>query len=543
MNHSQDLTVGVMFGLAWYYLLAAMLNAGAAAYLSYGELVSEGASRVGLGPKTRRFPPWLLSAYIVLYGLAVLMILGRHALPGAVGVAYGLCAAANALLAVMAGADAAHFAELKEHGHGEGDPLQPPSLDDHQPAVGIGKPLNRTLWTLIWGVAAVLFQAMGVTYWLSASAQSGQSDLLPVTGILMPQFMRDAIDYVAGPTTFFVGATLGFMALIRWRRFIVNGLVGWGIVSLFLLYFGLSMTDFDFRDIVTKPDNVPIVGLLILVGYFFWYALRRAVINDARIAQGLPCLEELEPDKTLTWPDLVYTELICMVILTIVLVVWGIVLQAPLEQPASSTVAPNPSKAPWYFLGLQEMLVYFDPWMAGVVLPSMIIVGLMAIPYIDNNKEGNGYFSYNDRKFAFLTFQYGFVVLWVVLILLGTFLRGPNWNFFGPYEFWDLHKVIPLNNVNLSDIFWIQLLGTAKPASIIQREAPGILLTLGYFTIVPFLLYRLFFKKYTAQAGVVRYVTLAILILFMASLPLKMVLRWTINLKYVVAIPEYFFNI
>ena len=58
-----------------------------------------------------------------------------------------------------------------------------------------------------------------------------------------------------------------------------------------------------------------------------------------------------------------------------------------------------------------------------------------------------------------MTFQYGFVVLWVVLILLGTFLRGPNWNFFGPYEFWDLHKVIPLNNVNLSEIFWIQLLG------------------------------------------------------------------------------------
>ena len=224
------------------------------------------------------------------------------------------------------------------------------------------------------------------------------------------------------------------------------------MVNLFLLFFGMSMTDYDFRDIVTKPDNVPIVGLLILVGCFFWLGLRRAVINDARIAQGLPPLEDLEPDKTLTWPDLVYTELICMVVLTIVLVVWGIVLQAPLEQPASSTTAPNPSKAPWYFLGLQEMLVYFDPWMAGVVLPSMIIVGLMAIPYIDTNKSGNGYFSYNDRKFAYNTFQYGFVVLWVVLILLGTFLRGPNWNFFGPYEYWDLHKLIPLNNVNLSEI-------------------------------------------------------------------------------------------
>ena len=287
------------------------------------------------------------------------------------------------------------------------------------------------------------------------------------------------IDFVAGPTTFFVGATLAFIAAIRYRRFIANGLVAWAIVNLFLLFFGMSMTDYDFRDIVTKPDNVPIVGLLILVGCFFWFSLRRAVINDARIAQGLPTLEDLEPDKTLTWPDLVYTELICMVVLTIVLVVWGIVLQAPLEQPASSTMAPNPSKAPWYFLGLQEMLVYFDPWMAGVVLPSMIIVGLMAIPYIDTNKSGNGYFTYNERKFAYNTFQYGFVVLWVVLILLGTFLRGPNWNFFGPYEYWDLHKLIPLNNVNLSEIVWIQLLGKTKPESILLRELPGIALVPG----------------------------------------------------------------
>ena len=186
--------------------------------------------------------------------------------------------------------------------------------------------------------------------------------------------------------------------MIAFRRFFANGLVAWSIVNLFLLYFGLSMTDFDFRDIVTKPDNVPIVGLIVLVGFFTWLGLRRAVINDARMAQGLPNLEELEPEKTLTWPDLVYTELICMVALTIVLVVWGIALQAPLEQPASSTVAPNPSKAPWYFLGLQEMLVYFDPWMAGVVLPSMIIVGLMAIPYIDTNKEGNGYYTIDEAQ-------------------------------------------------------------------------------------------------------------------------------------------------
>jgi hypothetical protein len=445
-------------------------------------------------------------------------------------VAYMMCAAANALVAIAAGSDAAHFAEVKDAGHGVGSEVGPPSLDDHVPAVGLGGPINRTLWTLIWAIAAVVFQAMGVAYALGGA-------------ISLPHFIRDGVDYVSGPTTFFVGATAGFIALLVFRRFFANGLFAWGIVNAFLLYFGLSMTDFDFRDIVTKPDNVPIVGLIVLVGFFTWVGLRRAVINDSRMALGLPNLEEMEPSKTLTWPDLVYTELIAMVLQTVFLVVWGIALQAPLEQPASSTVAPNPSKAPWYFLGLQEMLVYFDPWMAGVVLPSLIIVGLMAIPYIDTNKAGNGYYTYAQRKFAYITFQYGFLVLWVILILLGTFLRGPNWNFFGPYEYWDVHKLIPLNNVNLSDIFWVEVMGRSKPKAVFVREFPGILICLGYFLVAPPLLGRLFFKKVIAQGGMLRYSVLIVLLLFMASLPIKMVLRWTINLKYLVAIPEYFFNI
>ena len=81
-----------------------------------------------------------------------------------------------------------------------------------------------------------------------------------------------------------------------------------------------------------------------------------------------------------------------------VMIVWSILLKAPLEEPANPTDSPNPSKAPWYFLGLQEMLVYFDPWLAGVVLPSLIIVGLMAIPYIDTNPKGNGYFTFQRAQ-------------------------------------------------------------------------------------------------------------------------------------------------
>ena len=526
-----DLTPGVTAGLSWYYLLAAMLNAAAAAYVAYMEMVSEGASRAGLAPRRRRLPDWLMIAFCGLYGVAALVVLFRQALPEALSVAYVLCAIANAILAVAAGADAAHFAEVHAAGHGEGFDLNRPSLDNHIPAVGLGRPINRTLWTLVWAVVAVIFQAMGLTYAFGHE-------------FALPQFMRDAIDFVSGPTTFFIGATLGFWALIAWRRWFANGLVAWGLVNGFLLFFGLSMSDFDFRDIVTKPDNVPIIGLIVLVGFFTWLSLRRAVINDSRMALGLPNLEELGPQKILTWPDLVYTELIAMVAQTVFLVIWAIVLQAPLEQPASSTNAPNPSKAPWYFLGLQEMLVYFDPWMAGVVLPSMILVGLMAIPYIDTNRAGNGYYTINQRKFAYVTFQFGFLVLWVILILLGTFLRGPNWNFFGPYEYWDTHKLIPLNNVNLSDIVWVQLLGTKRPDDLILlRELPGILICLGYFVIIPPLLGRLFFRDYIRQAGMLRYAVLSVLILFMASLPIKMVLRWTINLKYLVGIREYFFNI
>ncbi len=527
-----DLTPGVMTGLAWYFLLAAMLNAAAAAFVAYQEMVSEGASRDGLAPRTRKLPDALVVVFFALYGVATLLLLAKGFLPKSFDVAtigYGLCALANVILAITAGADAAHWAE-KKYGHDGAAHAGPATLDDHIPAVGIGGPINRTLWSIVWAVCAVIFQAMGLVYILHGE-------------YALPDFIRNAIDLVSGPTTFFTGATLAFFAMYFYRKYLANGVVAWWMVNAFLMFFGLSMTDFDFRDIVTKPDNVPIVGLIVLVGFFTWLSLRRAVINDARMAQGLPNLEELDPEKTLTWPDLVYTELIAMVALTIFLVVWAIALQAPLEQPASSTTAPNPSKAPWYFLGLQEMLVYFDPWMAGVVLPSLIVVGLMAMPYIDTNKQGNGYYTIAQRKFAYLTFQYGYLVLWVVLILLGTFLRGPNWNFFGPYEYWDVHKLIPLNNVNLSEIVWVQMLGTRRPDNIILRELPGILVVLGYFVVLPPLMERLFFRKMREQGGWIRYSVLAMLILFMASLPIKMVLRWTLNLKYLVAIPEYFFNI
>jgi hypothetical protein len=232
-----------------------------------------------------------------------------------------------------------------------------------------------------------------------------------------------------------------------------------------------------------------------------------------------------------------------MIICTFVLVVWSIVLKAPLEPPATTAKAPNPSKAPWYFLGLQEMLVYYDPWIAGVLLPLMIIGGLIVIPYIDYNQKGNGYFTFAQRKFALSTFMFGFVVLWVVLIALGTFLRGPNWNFFGPFEYWDPHKVLELTNINLSTMFWKAFGDDASTIVWYKRELPGIIVVIAYLVLLPPLLAKTVMRKLFVRMGFLRFFTLVTFLQFMAALPIKMLLRWTLNLKYIVFISEYFFNI
>lgn len=408
---------------------------------------------------------------------------------------------------------------------------------------------KATLQAIFW-----FFVGLGYVGYLAPMALSADPHWVPS----MPQVIRDTVNSALGGSTgaivYSVGLLVLLVGLFLLRRFFVQGPVAWALLNLSLLALGLSMTDYNFYTIAAKPDNVPIVGLVFLLGFFTWLATARAVENDKRTARGEAVLEYEEKETVLVWPDLVYTELICMIALTAFLLVWGIALQAPLEEPASSVKTPNPSKAPWYFLGLQEMLVYFDPWMAGVVMPSLIIVGLMAIPYLDFNPKGSGYFTIVERKFSYLTFQFGFLFLWVTLIVLGTFLRGPNWNIFGPYEFWDVHKVEALNNVDLSQYFWISGMNMALPKAppgsggfvqflyILQREWLGIVMILAYLVLLPPLLATTVFRKFFLKMGFLRFMVMSNLLLIMMLLPIKMVLRWTVNLKYIISIPEYFLN-
>jgi hypothetical protein len=356
--------------------------------------------------------------------------------------------------------------------------------------------------------------------------------------------LKGVINFLTAPEIFISLAAVFLLLSLRFKAFWkprVAGTVG----ILALLFVAVSMLDPNFAKIVKKPDNIPIVAMLFLVGFFTWLAMWQAQRNDERTARGEKPVEASngEGEKTWVWPDLVYTELLCMVIGMIVLVIWGMAFHAPIEEPANPARTPNPSKAPWYFLGLQEMLVYYDPWLAGVVFPSLIIVGLMAIPYLDTNPKGNGYFTFAERKTEVTLFLWGFLIQWVLLVILGTFLRGPNWNFFGPYEYWDVHKLLALNNVNLSEYVWIRLLHAPLPQNMFVRELPGILAVLFYLVVLPGILAKTVLKRFHEKMGPWRFAVFVMLFLGMFALPIKMILRWTVNLKYIVAMPEIFFNI
>lgn len=288
--------------------------------------------------------------------------------------------------------------------------------------------------------------------------------------------------------------------------------------------------------ILSKPDNIPIVALLVLVIIYTWWYFKKALKNDR---QGFSD-ESKASDKIQVWPYLVRVEFLATLFVMVILVFWSFLLDAPLEEPANPTLTPNPSKAPWYFLGLQEMLVYFDPWIAGVVLPTLIILGLIVVPYIDINEKGNGYYTYRERKFAILTFCFGFLILWVSLIVLGTFLRGPGWNFFNPWEEWDTHRVVALTNVDLTEYFGIHTRladNSLNPIAFIF----GAVVIIGYYSLLGiFWLWR----KNTPiikKLGFTRYSIVAFLFLSMMALPIKMVLRIGFNIKYIWVTP--WFNI
>ena len=302
-------------------------------------------------------------------------------------------------------------------------------------------------------------------------------------------------------------------------------------------------------EITSAPDNVPIVALLFLIPFFTWYAFRQALATDRLIKHleqdpqaAKSHHRKIEPyresweQKVYVWPYLLKMEFLAAIIVTIILMVWAITLDAPLEELANPNLTMNPAKAPWYFLGLQEMLVYFDPWIAGVLMPTLIIIGLMAIPFIDTNPLGSGYYTYRQRKFAILTFCFGFLILWMMMVFIGTFIRGPGWMWFWPGVTWDHHRLVFETNQDLHELLGIR----SQPwIGIVGGVAVGL-----YFVIAGWLCHKLivwndFNKKIYQQMTLLHYLTLQLLLLFMLALPVKIFARLFFRIKYVWVTPWF----
>ena len=138
-----------------------------------------------------------------------------------------------------------------------------------------------------------------------------------------------------------------------------------------------------------------------------------------------------DDDAVLVWPHLLVRHGVAALFIMVVVLLLALAFDAPLRDIANPTVTPNPEKAPWYFAALQELLAHFHPLVAGVLVPGAIVIGLVALPYIDRSHMlGPGV-----RKVATTAFT-TFLVLWIVLTLVGFAFRGPNWGWVWPWVEW-----------------------------------------------------------------------------------------------------------
>ncbi|HXY72789.1 MAG TPA: menaquinol-cytochrome c reductase cytochrome b subunit [Actinomycetota bacterium] len=145
--------------------------------------------------------------------------------------------------------------------------------------------------------------------------------------------------------------------------------------------------------------------------------------------EGVQKVQREQGDRVNVFPHLLIEEMVAMFIVLVALTVFSTFVDAPLRELANPNLTPNPSKAPWYFLGLQELLRYFHPMIAGVIIPTLILVGLAVIPYVDRNPSTKP----GDRRLAIMLFTMLFM-FGATLTIIGCFFRGPGFNWVWPWN-------------------------------------------------------------------------------------------------------------
>lgn len=232
-------------------------------------------------------------------------------------------------------------------------------------------------------------------------------------------------------------------------------------------------------------------------------------------------LYERPPKYELFFPNFVMKELCVGLFFLIIIFMWAYFKNSPLYELADPTETPGHIKAAWYFVGLQELLAYFDPYLAGVIIPTAILAGLYLAPFLDPDPiKGIGRFAWKERRFAMCSFLGGFVFWWL-LIIIGWYFRGPLWAFYWPWE--DHHIIKPPPTPPWS---------FPLPAGIAY-----IVVFFGLGITVPGVIFPNFFYR----MGIARYVITMSLWTFMIFVLVKMFLRNALNVKYILVTP--WFNI
>jgi menaquinol-cytochrome c reductase cytochrome b/c subunit len=150
------------------------------------------------------------------------------------------------------------------------------------------------------------------------------------------------------------------------------------------------------------------------------------LVRGTKPTVGIP-----DDEMVFTWPHLLIRELVLVVLVAAVILILAFLFNAPLEEIANPNHPPNPAKAPWYFLGLQE-LVSYSAFIGGVLIPGIIVVALMLVPYVDRKRVGVGRWFAKERSLANTLFAM-FLITMAILIVIGMYFRGPNWGFVIPW--------------------------------------------------------------------------------------------------------------
>lgn len=228
---------------------------------------------------------------------------------------------------------------------------------------------------------------------------------------------------------------------------------------------------------------------------------------------------ERPPKYELFFPNFVMKELTVGLAFLIIIFTWAYFKDAPQYELANPAETPSHIKAAWYFVGLQELLAYFDPYLAGVIIPSAILAGLYLIPFLDPDPvKGIGRMAFKERPFAISCFLGG-VVLWYSLLLVGWFFRGPYWTFYWP---WEDHSIPKATEVAL----W----SFPLPA--------GIAFLVCYFTMI-FTIPAIIFQNFFFKLGIIRYHITMALFGGMILVLIKILLRNAFHVKYILVTPWF----